>query len=268
MRDLGDGLDEAGRRVLSRLTDKFVRCAKVVEDEEEYDALIALAWSRYPLVVGLGNFGSIDDDPPAGPEYTEAKLAPLAHELPRFPNLLVNGAPGIPPHNLREVAAGSVLGPDYPSGGVIVDPERLPAIYESGAGSFRLRARVQVDDQAIVVTELPHGVMKGGMDGAIVQIAALTHGRVLTGVHDIQDRSDLDGMRIWIGLVPETDPYAVLAELYARDVLEVTIEVDFTALAGGVPRRVTLADLLAQGDAVQDVAERFGDARRTGVGDA
>jgi DNA gyrase/topoisomerase IV subunit A len=75
-------------------------------------------------------------------------------------------------------------------------------------------------------------------------------------------------MRLWIGLVPGTDAEALLTELYARDVLEVTIDVDFTALVDGVPRRVTIADLLAQGDAVQHIADRFGDARRTRVGDA
>ena len=268
MRDLRDGLDDAGRRVLSRLTDKYVRCAKVVENEEEYDALVALAWTRYPLVAGLGNFGSIDDDPPADPEYTEAKLAPLAHELARVPNLLVTGAPGIPPHNLREVAAGSVPAPDYPGGGVIPDPSSLAAIYETGAGSFRLRARAHVDGDGIVVTELPDGVSKGGDGGVIREIVVLTNERVLTGINDIQDRSDLDGMRLWIGLEPGTDAEALLAQLYARDVLEVTIDVDFTALVDGVPKRVTIADLLAQGDAVQDIADRFGDARRTRVGGA
>jgi DNA gyrase subunit A len=270
LRDVRDGLDAAGRRVLFRLGDKYVRCSKVVDDEEEYDALVELAQthvSRYPLVQGRGNFGSMDSDPPADAEYTEARLAPLAHELPRFPNLLVNGAPGIPPHNLREVAAGKVLGPDYPTGGVIPDPASLRSIYESGLGAFRLRARAHLDDDAIMVTELPYGVSKGGDEGVIRAIVGLVNGRELAGIDDLQDRSGRDGMRLWIGLKPGTDAGALLADLYARDLLEVTIDVDLTALVDGVPKRLTLPDLLV-GDDLQRIAERFGDARRTTLGDA
>jgi DNA gyrase subunit A len=264
LRDVRDGLDATGRRVLSRLTDKYVFCSKVVESEKEYDALVELTQthvSRYPLVKGLGNFGSVDDDPPADARYTEAKLAPIAHELHHFPNLLVNGAHTIPPHNLREVAAGNVLGPDYPTGGVIPDPTSLRAIYEMGVGSFRLRARAQAEGDGIVVTELPHGVAKGGDEGVIFRIVTLVNERQITGVYDIQDRSGRDGMRLWIGLAPGTDAQALLAELSARDVLEVTIDVDLTALVDGVPKRLTLTDLLAP--VAGEIAERFGDARRT-----
>jgi DNA gyrase subunit A len=264
MRDLRDGLDHTERRVLSRLSDRYVRCSKVVESEEEYDALVGLTWARYPLVEGRGNFGSLDDDPPADAKYTEARLAPLAHELSGFPNLLANGSPTIPPHNLRELAAGTVLGPDYPTGGVIPDPESLRAIYETGTGSFRLRARAHAEDDAIVVTEFPHGVMKGGDGGAIREIAMLTG--ELPRITDIQDRSDRDGMCLWIGLAPGTDAQALLAELYARDVLEVTIDVDLTALVDGTPKRLTLPELL--GPVAPEIAERFGDERRTRVGGA
>jgi DNA gyrase/topoisomerase IV subunit A len=133
-------------------------------------------------------------------------------------------------------------------------------------GSFRLRARVQVDEDAIVVTELPYGVTKGGDGGVIREIVELMYEHALTGIADIQDRSGPDGMRLWIALKPGTDARALLAELYARDVLEVTIEVDMTALVDGVPRRLMLPQLLAP--VGEEVAERFGDARRTRVGDA
>jgi DNA gyrase subunit A len=94
----------------------------------------------------------------------------------------------------------------------------------------------------------------------------LLHTRELTSVADIQDRSGRDGLRLWIGLKPGTDAQALLTTLYARDVLEVTIEADLTALVDGVPKRLTLPELLV-GDDLQRVAERFGDARRTGLGD-
>jgi DNA gyrase/topoisomerase IV subunit A len=107
--------------LLDRLTDRYVRSSKLVRSEAEYDELVRLAHARYPLVHGRGNFGSVDDDPPADAQYTEARLAPLASERDGFPGFLVNGTDTIPPHNLGEVCAaladGAPLpGPDFPGG--------------------------------------------------------------------------------------------------------------------------------------------------------
>jgi DNA gyrase subunit A len=157
--DVRDGLGRAGRRLLLLLGDRYVRSDKVVSDAAEYETLAGLAQDfrqRYPLVRGNGNFGSPDGDPPADARYTEARLAPIARELPRFPNLLVNGSDTIPPHNLREAAAPVIAcaedpeidvpelmahmpGPDFPTGGVIVDPACMLGIYRTGIGSLSLR---------------------------------------------------------------------------------------------------------------------------------
>jgi DNA gyrase subunit A len=278
--DLRDGLDETGRRVLARLTDRRTKCAKLVDDEDEYDALAALAqpWRmRHPLVDGYGNFGSPDSDPPADPEYTEARLAPPARELERFPNLLVNGSATIPPHNLREVAAAiadpdSLPGPDFPTGGVIPDPERARAAYATGHGTFRLRGRAHKRGDTLVVTELPYGVDKGGEDGWLREIIELMVQGDLPRF-DPADHSDRE-MRIVLG-TPE--PHALLAALYAHTRMEVEIGVDLVALVDGEPRRLTLPELLDRWLAGRDpatvardveaLAARWGDDRRTTLGD-
>ena len=294
--DLRDGLTAPERRVLSRLGERFVKCADVVDDARGYEALVGLAQDfrrRYPLVDGRGNFGSIDDDPPAEARYTEARLAPLARALPRFPNLLVNGSGTIPPHNLREVVAAVIAcvddpgidvpglmehmpGPDFPSGGVIVDRARIRAAYETGAGAITLRARSHVEGDSIVVTELPYGVERGGDVGVIRRIADLHFEGRLRDVWDLSDYSDRGAMGLVIGLRREADPQTVLDALHAHTSLETTYAVDMVALVDGEPRRHTLRELidafLARRDAgrvrgeLQDLADRFGDDRRTSLG--
>lgn len=274
--DLGDGLDAVQRRVLARLHDRFTRSADIVDNPTEYDALVGLAQPfrrRHPLAEGRGNFGSVDDDPPADPPYTEARLAPLAHELPGFPNLLVNGSRTIPPHNLREVAAtvlgvDDLPGPDFPTGGEIVDRAGIRALYETGAGAVTVRARVHFEGDAIVVTELPYGVAKGGDDGIFMQIATLGPREVL----DLHDGSDRSGIRIVIVLRTGADPQGVLDMLLARTSLETTFAADLTANVDGVPRRFTLRELIdhfaaaCDPERLRDIAERFGDDRRTNTG--
>jgi DNA gyrase subunit A len=294
--DLRDGLTAAERRVLSRLGERFVKCADVVDDARGYEALVGLAQDfrrRYPLVDGRGNFGSIDGDPPAESRYTEARLAPLARALPRFPNLLVNGSAAIPPHNLREVVAAVIAciddpdtdvpglmehmpGPDFPTGAVIVDPARIRAAYETGAGTITLRARSHIEGDTIIVTELPYGVDRGGDEGVFRLIADLHAERRLRDVWDLADDSDRSGMRVVIGVRRDADPQRFLNALHAHAILETTYAVDLVALVDGEPRRHTLRELidafLAGRDAdrvrgeLQDLADRFGDDRRTSLG--
>jgi DNA gyrase subunit A len=262
VRDLRDGLDATERELLANIGDRWMNSARVARDDDAWDALAGLAqgWrTRYPLVQGRGNFGSVDGDPPADARYTEVRLAPLARELPRFPNLLVNGSGTIPPHNLREVAAalrGAELpGPDFPTGGVLAGDVR--ALYTSGAAELRLRARAHVEEKAIVVTELPFGVTKGGEDGVIQQIAELFMNRQVTDIRDIWDESDGAGMRFIV--VVREDPYETLRSLFALSSLEITIRADL----GGL----TLPDLLAgyDPDEVDRIAAAYGDERRTAL---
>src|SRR3954470_7732973 len=261
--DVRDGLKPVHRRVLFSMSEQglapnrpYRKCARVVGevmgqfhphgDQSIYDTLVRLAQDfaqRYPLVDGQGNYGSLDNDPPAAMRYTESRLTRLATELlrdidsdtvdfrpnyddsrqepvvlpARFPNLLVNGSAGIavgmatniPPHNLGEVtAAGNafiddpsidvagltkyVKGPDFPTGGIILGRGGIREAYETGRGRVRVQARAHVEPlkqgkEAIVVTELPFMVKKGGEGGLIPKIAELVKDGRIPEIADLED---------------------------------------------------------------------------------
>src|SRR5215203_1431088 len=317
--DVRDGLKPVHRRVLYAMHDlglqpnrPYRKCAFIVGevmgkyhphgDTAIYDTLARMAQEfslRYPLVDGQGNFGSIDDDPPAAMRYTEARLARLATELlreieadtvefgpnydesqqeplvlpSRFPNLLVNGAAGIavgmatniPPHNLREVAAAvqayvenpdidlpglmqHVRGPDFPGGG-IMSLEGIRDAYASGRGSVRIRGRVHSEPlrggkDALIVSELPFMVKKGGDSGLITKIADLVRDKKLEGISDLRDESDRSGMRLVIELKRGADPNIVTNNLYKRTQLQQAFGFNMVALVDGVPRTLSLKELV------------------------
>src|SRR2546421_143873 len=207
-----------------------------------------------------------------GPNYDESQREPLI--LPsRFPNLLVNGAAGIavgmatnvPPHNLREVAAAvtayindpeisldglmeHVKGPDFPGGG-IVDPSGIKDAYRSGRGSLRTRGRVHTEPlkggkDALIVTELPFMVKKGGDSGLITKIADLVREKKLDGISDLRDESDRSGMRVVIELKRGAVPNIVLNNLYKKTQLQTSFGVNMVALVDGVPKTLGLRELI------------------------
>ncbi len=208
-----------------------------------------------------------------GPNYDESTQEPLI--LPaRFPNLLVNGAAGIavgmatniPPHNLREVAAAvdayiedpgidlgalmdHVKGPDFPGGG-IMSMEGIRDAYASGRGSVKVRARAHVEPlkggkEAIVVTELPFMVKKGGDGGLITKIADLVRDKKLEGISDLRDETDRSGMRLVIELKRGGPPAkVVLNNLYKKTAMQTTFGVNMVALVDGVPRTLSLLELV------------------------
>src|SRR6266498_4825679 len=317
--DVRDGLKPAHRRVLFGMRTMglasnrgYRKCAKIVGevmgnyhphgDASIYDTLVRMAQDfnmRYPLVDGQGNFGSIDDDPPAAMRYTEARLARLATELlrdieadtvefgpnydesqqeplvlpSRFPNLLVNGTAGIavgmatniPPHNLREVAAAvrayvenpdidlqglmeHVKGPDFPGGG-IMSMEGIRDAYASGRGSVRIRGRVHSEPlrggkDVLIVSELPFMVKKGGDSGLVTKIADLVREKKLEGISDLRDESDRSGMRLVIELKRGADPNIVTNNLYKRTQLQQAFGLNMVALVDGVPRTLSLKELI------------------------
>ncbi|MGE5408680.1 MAG: DNA gyrase subunit A, partial [Syntrophothermus sp.] len=192
----------------------------------------------------------------------------------RFPNLLVNGTSGIavgmatniPPHNLREVAAAvtsyiddpeidleglmqHVKGPDFPGGG-IMSREGIRDAYASGRGSIRVRARAHVEPlkggkEAIVVTELPFMVKKGGEGGLITKIADLVRDKKLEGISDLRDESDRSGMRLVIELKRGGPPAkVVLNNLYKKTAMQSTFGANMVALVDGVPRTLSLRELI------------------------
>src|SRR5439155_7729243 len=175
--------------------------------------------------------------------YDGKKQEPLV--LPaRFPNLLVNGSSGIavgmatniPPHNLREVIAATIAyiddpelgvgglmahikGPDFPTGGVILGRAGIRDAYETGRGRVRVQARANVEPlkqgkEAIVVTELPFMVKKGGEGGLIPKIAELVKDGRIPEIANLEDHSDKRGMRLIIELKRDAIPKVVLNKLY------------------------------------------------------
>jgi DNA gyrase subunit A len=207
------------------------------------------------------------------PNYDESRQEPSV--LPsRFPNLLVNGSAGIavgmatniPPHNLGEVIDALVAmideptidvdrlsrlikGPDFPTGGIILGREGIKEAYRSGRGRVVMRARAHVEElrggkTAIVVTELPYGVKKGGDAGVIRKIADLVKDKVLPEITGVDDHSDKTGMRIQVELKRDAVPQVVLNKLWKHTSLQATFGYNAVALADGVPRTLPLRDLL------------------------
>jgi DNA gyrase subunit A len=207
------------------------------------------------------------------PNYDESRREPTV--LPsRFPNLLVNGSSGIavgmatnmPPHHLGEVTDALVAlidepsidvdrlikhikGPDFPTGGIILGREGIREAYRSGRGRIVMRARAHAEElrggkSAIVVTELPYTVKKGGDDGVISKIAELVKAGTLSEVSNVRDLSDRSGMRVVIELKRDAIPQVVLNKLWKHTPLQSTFGYNAVALVDGVPRTLALRDLL------------------------
>ena len=208
-----------------------------------------------------------------GPNYDGSEQEPQV--LPaRFPNLLVNGSSGIavgmatniPPHNLKETIAATIAfienpdidttglmqfmkGPDFPTGGVILGLSGIRDAYETGRGRVRVRAtahyeQIRGNREAIVVTELPFMVKKGGDSGVIKKIADLAAEKKLTEISDVQDHSDRNGMRIVIELKRDANPKVVLNKLYKHTPMQTTFGVNMVALVENVPRLLALRDVI------------------------
>jgi len=269
-------------------------------DTPVYDALVRMAQPfslRYPLIDGQGNFGSVDGDPPAAMRYTEARLAAITGELmadiekqtvdmipnydgsdqeptvlpARIPNLLINGATGIavgmttniPPHNLREIAAGVkhlidspdatgedllsfVKGPDFPTGGLIMGTAGIKSAYSTGHGRIVVRARHTFEQapngrERIIIDELPYAVNKATL---VAKIAELANDRKLEGIANLRDESDRQGMRIVIELKREAQIYTVLNNLYKHTALQQSFGVIMLAIVDGRPVVLSLKQAL------------------------
>ena len=204
------------------------------------------------------------------PNYDESLTEPAV--LPsRFPNLLVNGSNGIavgmatniPPHNLKEVTDAVCLmidnpdvtldelmkvlpGPDFPTGGVIMGTDGIRDAYETGRGSVTVRSKVHVEQrkngrQRLVVTEIPYQVNKGLLQEKIAQ---QVNEKKIEGISDMRDESNRKGMRIVIDLKSGAVPQVVLNNLYKRTQLQANFSVIDIALVDGVPRTLSLREML------------------------
>ncbi|MBF8284127.1 MAG: DNA topoisomerase (ATP-hydrolyzing) [Anaerolineales bacterium] len=202
---------------------------------------------------------------------TEPNVLPSA-----IPNLLVNGASGIavgmatsvPPHNLGEICDALIFvldrwskledvtvenlmkhvkGPDFPTGGVILDdPEGLAAAFGSGRGRITVQAKVHAEDMGrgksrIIVSELPYQINKASL---IERIADLARDGSLEGLADLRDESDRQGMRIVVELQKTADPNQVIRDLFKRTPMQGTFSIINLALVNGEPRLLTLKQSL------------------------
>ncbi|MEO0927491.1 MAG: DNA topoisomerase (ATP-hydrolyzing) [Cyanobacteria bacterium J06643_13] len=324
--DVRDGLKPVHRRILYAMYElgltpdrPYRKCARVVGDvlgkyhphgdQSVYDALVRLVQSfstRYPLLDGHGNFGSVDNDPPAAMRYTETRLAPVAHEamlreigestvnfsdnfdssqtepvvLPvQLPILLLNGCSGIavgmatniPPHNLGEVVDSLIAlidrptisdeklwelvpGPDFPTGGEIVELKGIEDAYRTGRGIIKMRGIAQIEKiatgkkrrrekKALVITELPYQVNKAGW---IEKVAALVNQGRIEGISDIRDESDRSGMRVVIELKKDFTPPKVLHQLYRQTALQSNFGTIMLALVDNKPVQLPLRNILEE----------------------
>ncbi len=318
--DVRDGLKPVHRRVLYAMNEAGLqpnrsrsKSSRIVGDvmgkyhphgdTAIYDTLVRMAQDfsmRYLLVDGQGNFGSIDDDPPAAMRYTEARLGRISVEMlrdldadtvdfgpnydgknqeplvlpARFPNLLVNGSAGIavgmatniPPHNLRETVNAVIAyiddpsidvdglmrhlkGPDFPTGGIILGSAGIRDAYATGRGRVRVQARAHIEPlaqgkEAIIVTELPYQVKKGGEGGLIQKIADLVRDKKISEISDIEDHSSDKGMRLVIELKRGAIPKVVLNKLYKHTPMQTTFGVNMVALVDNVPRTLSLREVV------------------------
>jgi DNA gyrase subunit A len=204
------------------------------------------------------------------PNYDESLQEPAV--LPaRFPNLLVNGSSGIavgmatniPPHNLGEVIEATKMlidnpdatteelmtvlpGPDFPTGGTIMGSDGIKDAYETGRGSITVRAKAHVEQmkgnrQRIVVTEVPYQVNKGLLQE---KIAELVNEKRLEGISDMRDETNRKGMRLVFDLKQGAIPQVVLNNLYKHSQLQTNFGVIDLALVDGVPRTLSLREML------------------------
>ncbi|MGY6530497.1 MAG: DNA gyrase/topoisomerase IV subunit A [Cyanobacterium sp.] len=324
--DVRDGLKPVHRRILYAMYElglspdrPFRKCARVVGDvlgkyhphgdQAVYDAMVRLIQdfsSRYPLLAGHGNFGSVDNDPAAAMRYTETRLGAIAFEtmleevnestvdfssnfdnsqqepvvLPaKLPILLLNGCSGIavgmatniPPHNLNEIVDGLIAlidqpdisdekliklipGPDFPTGGEILDGKGIKDAYLTGKGIIPVRGVATIEElkpqkkrgrakTAIIVTELPFQVNKAGW---IEKVADLVNQGKINDIADLRDESDRTGIRVVIELKRDANPQAILNQLYRQTALQNNFGVILLGLVNNKPCQLSLKEVLQE----------------------
>jgi len=310
-----DGLKPVHRRTLYSLhttgthyNQPYKKSARIVGDvigkyhphgdQAVYDTLVRMAQDfslRYPLVDGQGNFGSIDNDPPAAMRYTEVRLARISNLMltdldkntvqftPNYdgslsepdifptllPMLLLNGSTGIavgmatsiPPHNLKELIDAFVYfvenrdadissllqilrGPDFPTGGFIYGKYALLKAYETGKGTIVVRAKSHFETdkkgrQKIIISEIPYLTTKAKI---VESIGNLVKNKKVTGITDLRDESDRDGMRVVIEIKKDEIPDVVLNNLFKYTQLQTSFSFNLLAIANNQPVQFNLRD--------------------------
>lgn len=205
------------------------------------------------------------------PNYDETKKEPVVFPA-QFPNLLANGSSGIavgmatniPPHNLNELIDATTLvidnpgigideimkvmpGPDFPTGGVICGTQGIKEAFLTGRGKLTLRGVVRAEEEEgervkVVVDEIPYNVNKSML---ITRIAELINDKIITGVSDIRDESDREGLRIVLELKKGEIPDVIINQLFKFTDLQVTFGCNMLALDNGLPRIMNIKQFIS-----------------------
>ena len=210
------------------------------------------------------------------PNFDETEKEPEVLPV-RVPNLLINGAEGIavgmttsiPPHNLAEVIDAMkaymddpditvkqlmeyVQGPDFPTGGLVVNQKDLLDIYESGTGKIRVRGRVELEQakkksekDRLVISEIPYTMIGAGIGKFISDVFGLIETRQTSDIVDVSNESSKEGISIVLELKKNADVEALKNLLYKKTKLEDTFGVNMLAIAGGRPETLSLKDIIA-----------------------
>ncbi|MFH1451490.1 MAG: DNA gyrase subunit A, partial [bacterium] len=204
------------------------------------------------------------------PNYDGSLMEPSIMPA-KLPNLLLNGSSGIavgmatniPPHNLSEIVDGIlavienpdisiseiakiIKGPDFPTGGIICGRDGIKSYFETGRGSVRMRAKVNIEEiragkQAIIVTELPFQVNKSTL---LTTIAALVRDKKINDISDLRDESDRDGIRVVIEIKRDGNPHLVLNQLYQHTQLQDSFGVIMLALVNQKPKVLNIKEMM------------------------
>lgn len=207
------------------------------------------------------------------PNFDETEKEPAVLPV-KVPNLLLNGADGIavgmatsiPPHNLNEVIDGVVAymkdntittkdlmkyikGPDFPTGGIVVNKDDLPSIYESGSGKIKIRGKVEVEKgkagrTLLVITEIPYTMVGANIGKFLNDVATLVETKKTTDIVDISNQSSKEGIRIVLELKKGADVENLTNMLYKKTRLEDTFGVNILAVADGRPEILSLKQVI------------------------
>jgi len=207
------------------------------------------------------------------PNFDETEKEPSVLPV-KIPNLLVNGSEGIavgmatsiPPHNLMEVIEATkaymqnedisvrelmryIKGPDFPTGGIVINKDELLNIYETGAGKIKLRGKVEFEKAKggktnVVITEIPYTMIGANISKFLMDVAALSETKKTQDIVDISNQSSKEGIRIVIELRKDADPENFVNMLYKKTRLEDTFGVNMLAIANGRPETMSLKQII------------------------
>ncbi len=209
------------------------------------------------------------------PNFDETEREPVVLPV-KVPNLLVNGAEGIavgmttniPPHNLSEVVDGEIAyldspdittkelmkyikGPDFPTGGLVINQKDLLRIYETGSGKIKLRGKVELEKaprkngrDRLVISEIPYTMIGANIGKFIEDVVGLIEKKVTSDITDISNESSKEGIRIVLELRKNADVERLKNILYKKTRLEDTFGVNMLAIADGRPERLSLRDII------------------------